>query len=182
MKRFLAVVGVAAFLAACSDSNMTSPASQLRPGASSRDVGDPPPPPLSGSDGTGDLQVGFSDFALTAPTTDQCTTSHDFPLSFSWSFLEANGSTNEVLHVNITGGTTGSIDLHDIQNGKILAHGSVSDDSFSFTIQDTNSQSMTSEGFSAEVTGVLTDLSNGAKCQATAELSGTFVPPPPPAD
>jgi hypothetical protein len=176
MKRFLAVVGVAAFLAACSDSNMTSPASQLRPGVASRDVGDPPPPPLSGSSGVGDLSVGFSDFAAAAPTTGTCTTSHDFSFSFSWSYLQANGSTNQVVHLDLNGTPSGSIDLHDIQNGKVITHGTISDALFSFTIQDTDFLDLSQEGFDAAVTGTLTDLTTGAKCQASANLSGTFVP------
>ena len=177
MKRFLAVVGVAAFVAACSDSNVTSPTSHLRPGAASQDASDPPPPPLSGADGSGDLQVGFSDFAAAvAPTTNTCTTSPDFPFSFSWTYLQANGSTNQVVHLNLNGTPSGSIDLHDIQNGKVITHGTISDALFSFTIQSTDFLNLTQDDFDAQVTGTLTDLTTGAKCQASAHLSGTFVP------
>jgi hypothetical protein len=186
MKRFLAVVGLVAFVAACSDSNVTSPASHLRPGVASRDVGDPPPPPLGGDFGEGDLTVGpiSTDVVANALPTSVC--SYAFPhFVFSWSYLQANGSTsspNQVVHLNLTSGASGNIDLHDIQNGKIITHGTVSDASNnSFTIQGTNFLDISSEGFTAEVTGTLTDPS-GAKCQATAELSGEFLtsPPPPP--
>lgn len=176
MKRFLAVVGVAAFLAACSDSNMTSPVSQLRPGAASRDVGDPPPPPLSGSSGSGDLSVGISDFAAAATTTNTCTTSHNFAFSFSWTYLQANGSTNQVVHITLNGTPSGSLDLHDIQNGKVVTHGTISDALFSFTIETTEFLDLTSTEFDAQVTGTLTDLTTGAKCESSANLNGTFVP------
>ncbi len=180
MKRFLAVVGLVAFVAACSDSNTTAPL-RASAGAASHSPGDPPPPPLSGADGSGDLSVGFSsDVVASAQPAIPC--NHDFSLNFTWSYLQANGSTNQVVHLNLTGNSSGNIDLHDIQNGKIITHGTVSDVSNnSFTIQGTNFLDISSEGFSAEVTGTLTDPS-GAKCQATAELSGDFLtsPPPPP--
>lgn len=176
MKRFLAVVGLVAFVAACSDSNVTSPASHARPGVASRDAGNPPPPPLSGSDGEGDLQVGPSTNLVVASAQPATACSWPFSFGFSWSNLQANGSTNQVVHLNLTSGASGNIDLHDIQNGKIITHGTVSDGSFSFTIQGTNSLTIDGNTFSAEVTGTLTTLPNGPTCQATAELSGTFLP------
>jgi hypothetical protein len=112
--------------------------------------------------------------------------SYAFPhFVFSWSYLQANGSTsspNQVVHLNLTSGASGNIDLHDIQNGKFITHGTVSDVSnHSFTIQGTNSLTVDSEGFDAIVTGTLT-FPDGTTCQGTAELSGEFLtsPPPPP--
>jgi hypothetical protein len=175
MKRFLAVVGLVAFFAACSDSNMTSPVSRAARGSALHDPGNPPPPPLGGSDGSGDLVVGSSGLAPNTQPTVAC--NHSFFFGFSWSYLQANGSTNQVVHADLTGTSlSGSLDLHDIQNGKFVTHGSISDGSFSFTIQDTNSLDVTSTGFDAQVTGTLTNLSTGAQCQATAQLTGTFSP------
>ena len=179
MKRFFAAVGLVAFIAACSDSNMTSPTSRAA-GASLHSPGDPPPPPLAGDDGSGDLQVGLSDDASATPNII-LVCRHNFGLNFSWSYLQANGSTNQVVHLNLTGVSTGNIDLHDIQNGKILTHGTITDGTFSFTIQDTDFLDLSSDGFDAQVTGTLTRLLDGASCQASANLSGTFTPPPPPA-
>jgi hypothetical protein len=174
MKRFLAVVGVVAFVAACSDSSSTGPL-RASSGVAAHSPGDPPPPPLSGADGSGFLDVGFSsDVVASAQPAIPC--NHDFSLNFTWSYLQANGSTNQVVHLNLTGSSSGNIDLHDIQNGKVITHGTISDGSFSFTIQGTDNLDLSSEGFDAQVTGTLTQLPNGPTCQATAQLHGTFVP------
>lgn len=181
MKRFFAVVGVVAFVAACSDSNIVNPTSQARAGAAVRDDGDPPPPPLSGQGGIGSLDAGpLTDFAAAAQTTDACTMGHPFSFVFSWSYLQANGSTNELVHVDLTSGSAGSLTLHDIQSGKVLAHGTVADATFSFTIQDTQLLTLTEEGFDASVTGTLTNLTSGFACQTSATLHGSFIPTEPP--
>jgi hypothetical protein len=172
MNRLFAVAGLAVFLVACSDT--TVPSSLRQAHVAVQDAGIPPPPPLSGDGGSGDLSVGFSDLVASAQPAIVCT--HNFPLSFSWSYLEASGSTNQVVHLDLIGTPSGNIDLHDIQNGKIITHGTVSDAFFSFTIQDTDNLNLTSEGFSADVTGTLTDLTSGAKCQTSAHLDGTFEP------
>src|SRR5690242_5140775 len=100
MKRFLAVVGVAAFLAACSDSNMTNPVSQLRPGAAARDIGDPPPPPVSGSGG-GSLDFGSELVPQAAPTTNiilVCSSAPGFELHYSFSYLAPDPNNQQVVH------------------------------------------------------------------------------------
>ena len=174
MKRFLAVVGLVAFVAACSDSSSTAPL-RASAGVASHSPGDPPPPPLSGADGSGDLSVGIQRFRGGAQPAIVC--SHDFSLSFSWSYLQASGSTNQVVHLDLNGTPSGNIDLHDIQNGKIITHGTVSDALFSFTIQGTDE-------LNSDVRRVLRrcyrhadDLTSGAKCQTSAHLDGTFEPP-----
>jgi len=185
MKRFFAAVGLVAFIAACTDSNMISPVSRAAPGSSLHSPGDPPPPPLAGDNGSGDLGVGFSDASVgpdAQPIILVCR--HDFPLHFSWSYLQATGTTNQVVHLTVTptltSSSTGSIDLHDIQNGKVVTHGTVSDALFSFTIQGTDFLDLTQEGFDAQVTGTLTDLTTGDACQSSANLTGTFNPIPTP--
>src|SRR5689334_9204095 len=130
MKRFLAIVGVAAFLAACSDSNMTNPVSHPSPGIASRD-GDPPPPPLSGS-GDGSLELGFSDLAAQTATstgsTTLCSLSHFFDLSYAFSYLEPDPNNQQVVHLALNGSpTNGEIILHKNQNGKSNAQGNISD-------------------------------------------------------
>lgn len=179
MRRFLAVVGVVAFLAACSDSNMTSPASQLRPGAASRDAGDPPPPPLSGT-GDGSLELGFSDLApQTATSTDiilVCSNSHTFDLSYAFSYLQPDPNNQQVVHLALDGvSTNGEIVLHQNQNGKSNAQGNISDGSFSFNLQSGDVNSLTEFGFDFQVTGILTNLATGEKCSASGNLEGSLV-------
>jgi hypothetical protein len=179
MKRLLAVIGLAAFLAACADSNMVSPGSRAAPGSALHSPGDPPPPPLSGDDGSGLLSVGISSDVVPNAQPIILVCSHPFSLQFSWSYLQSTSSSNQVVHLDLTGSSSGNIDLHDIQNGKIITHGTVSDADDSFTIQGTNFLNLSADGFNAEVTGTLTTLTGptaGTTCQATAELSGTFVP------
>jgi hypothetical protein len=179
MKRLLAVIGLAAFLAACADSNMVSPGSRAAPGSALHSPGDPPPPPLSGDDGSGLLSVGISSDVVPNAQPIILVCSHPFSLQFSWSYLQSTSSSNQVVHLDLTGSSSGNIDLHDIQNGKIITHGTVSDGDFSFKIQGTNFLTLTTVGFNAEVTGTLTAVSGptaGTACQATAELNGTFVP------
>jgi hypothetical protein len=64
--------------------------------------------------------------------------------------------------------------LHDTQSGKSITHGTVSDAQFSFDIQNGSSNSLSQFSFDYTVTGILTDLTTGAKCQGTAELSGSL--------
>ncbi len=78
-------------------------------GVASHSPGDPPPPPLSGADGSGFLDVGSSfssDVAATALPAIPC--NHDFSLNFTWSYLQANGSTNQVVHLDLTGSSSGN--------------------------------------------------------------------------
>lgn len=186
MKRFLAVVGVAAFLAACSDSNMTNPVSQLRPGIASRDAGDPPPPPVSGS-GQGGLDLFGSDLSTQAvSTTSQtsCASGHSFNLVYDLSYVGNNPNNNQVVHATLTGDVTGTFDVHQNENGKSNAHGHIADTQFSFDIQS-GSQNL-GGGISAviidgtafvsfdfSVTGILTNLATGEKCQASGDLFGS---------
>ena len=172
MRRFLAIVGVAAFLAACSDANVTNPVSRTRPGAASLD-GDPPPPPLSGT-GDGSLVLGFSDLAPQATTT--CSISHSFGLSYSFSYLAPDPNNQQVVHLALDGTpTTGEITLHKNQNGKSNAQGNISDGSFSFNLQSGDIISLTEFEFDFQVTGVLTNLATGEKCTVSGQLEGSLV-------
>ena len=177
MRRFLAVVGVVAFLAACSDSNLTSPPSQLRPGVASHDAGDPPPPPLSGS-GDGSLELGSSDLAPATSTNIilVCTNSHTFDLSYAFSYLQPDPNNQQVVHLALDGSpTNGEIILHQNQNGKSNAQGNISDGLFSFNLQSGDVITLTAFSFDFQVTGILTNLATGEKCSASGELHGSLV-------
>src|SRR5262249_30958965 len=103
MTRFFAVVGLVALVAACSDSNM-APVSRAQPRAAARDVGDPPPPPLSPPGAIdADLDVFGSDalapLAASTNSVPQCSAGQDFFLSLTFSYLLNKPGTNEVAHM-----------------------------------------------------------------------------------
>ena len=187
MIRFLAVVGLVAFVAACSDANVTSPVTHTQPQAASRD-GDPPPPPINPPGTiTGDLDVfgsGLVPAAATPTTTSNsvptCSSGHNFFLVFTFSYFMNKTGTNEVAHMDMTGGLTGGTDVHQNTNGSSNANGTItSSDGFTFNIQggDGTIQPTFDElghvngmTFDFSVTGLLTDPS-GHTCQASAELT-----------
>jgi hypothetical protein len=183
MKRFFAVVGIVAFLAACSDSNMTTPTTHLRPGAAARDAGDPPPPPLSGS-GSGDLSLG-GDASIQGSSLPSCS-GPTFFLSYTFSYLGNNPSNNQVVNANLNGTqVTGGFDLHQNENGKSNAHGHITNGSFAFDIQGgdgtinafVDNLGNVSGSFHFTVNGILTDLTTGAKCQVSdGHLDGSLAP------
>lgn len=183
MKRFCAVVGLVAFLAACSDST-TTPVTHSPSGAAVRD-GDPPPPPLPGS-GDGSLTVGFTDastFAATTTTTGSlpaCGVGHSFVLNYTDTYLAPDPNNNQVVHLQLDGSpTSGDVTLHQFQIDKSKAIGQVADAAFAFSITDGTLQNLTQSTFSFSVQGTLTDLSTGFKCQASGELSGSLQTPTP---
>jgi len=184
MKRFFAVVGLVAFFAACSDSNTTAPTSQLRPGVALHSPGDPPPPPLGGLTGDGDLLTDGSALAPLAVSTNSvvlCADPHTFSFSFSGSYFVNNTGSNERARIQLgpPGDATGFIDVHELANGHSDASGQITNSAgFSFNIQsgDGTITPITDEGgaiiavaFNFAVTGIITDPS-GAKCQASGHL------------
>src|SRR5690242_12499174 len=107
MQRLLAVLAVAAFAVACSDSS-TSP-TRLHPDVASYAQGIPPPPPTSGSDSRGFLDAGpipdllLATAASTATTsaTPACLIGHEFALEYAWSYFINRNATNEWAHIDM---------------------------------------------------------------------------------
>ena len=177
MKRLFAVVGLAAFIAACSDSNTTAPVSQLRPGVAAHAVGDPPPPPLSGT-GDGSLELGGDLVPLAAASggsIPQCGGGHGFDLSYAWDYLQPDPNNQQVVHLKLDGSpTNGEIVMHQNQNGKSNAQGTISDGSFSLNLQSGDVIELDPNFFEFTVTGILTNLATGFKCVATGTLEGNL--------
>lgn len=173
MKKFFAVVGLAAFIAACSDSNMTGPVSRAQNGASFV-AGDPPSPPLGGS-GLGFMNVG-EEGGFVAPTDSpgQCSLGTVFHLSYDFSYVQSYSGNNTVAHLTLTGSTTGTIDLHRNQNGGADIHGHISNGSFDFNIQGGDG-TVGFGGFDFSLNGILTSLSTGRRCSTTGSVRGTLV-------
>lgn len=179
MKRLFAVAGLAVFLVACSET--TIPDSLRQAHVAAKD-GIPPPPPLPG-DGSGDLDLrGVSTDAATTNSQTQCS-GPNFVLIYTFTYNQNDPQYNQVAHLDVNGTVngvtvTGSIDLHQNENGKSNAHGQLSSSSgSSFTIQGGTDNFPLGEfdrlGFNFTVNGILTD-SNGNKCQATGKLSGSL--------
>jgi hypothetical protein len=185
MKRLFAVVGLAAFIAACSDSNPTAPVSRAQPHGASRVASDPPPPPLNGLTGDGDLFTEGSDLSPLAVSTNsvaQCTSSQDFSFSFSGSYFANNPGTNERARIQLgpPGDATGFIDVHELANGHSDASGHITNSAgFSFDIQSGDGtitpifggepSHIIGVAFNFSVTGIITDPSGG-KCRASGSL------------
>lgn len=179
MHRLLAVFAAVAFLAACSDRSTTAPTSRLRPGYASAES-DPPPPPLSGA-GFGFLDAFGGDASVnTAVATSTsgsapplCGSGHSFVLSYDFKYLLTNTSNNEMAHLDLTGDVSGQVTIHDLGNGKSDAHGRVTDAQFAFDIMD-GTGSLSASGFLYQISGVLTNLTTGAKCSTPGTLGGSL--------
>jgi len=180
MRRLVAAFAIAAFLAACSDSSSTAPTSPLRPGG--RLNGDPPPPPLSGA-GFGFLGPAedLSLAAVSSLAAPVCPAMHTFNLTYTISYLLTNTLNNEMAHLDIVppspaspnDALQGQVTMHDLGNGKSDAKGRVTDSGFAFDITAGDGE-LTSSDFHYTISGTLTDLTTGAKCQASTVLSGFF--------
>jgi hypothetical protein len=177
MKRLFAVVGLTAFIAACSDSNMTAPVSRAQPHGASRVASDPPPPPLSGA-GSGFADAGndeFGNFVANAAQSNQCNLFAEFDLEYVFKFLQNNNGNNTVGHLDLSGPTTGKIDVHAHANGKSDISGHISNGSFDLDIKSGDG-TVGFNGFSFSFTGTLTDLSTGEKCtNTTGSAEGSLV-------
>ena len=177
MKRLFAVVGLAAFVAACSDSNVTAPVSRAQPHGASLTRGDPPPPPLSG-DGSGFADAGNDEFGGLVPNaapSDQCTLFASFDLEYVFKFLQNNNDNNTVGHLDLSGPTTGSIDVHAHANGKSDISGHISNGSFDLNIKQGDG-TVGFDGFNFSFNGTLTDLSTGETCKnTTGSANGSLV-------
>jgi hypothetical protein len=184
MKRFLAVVGLVAFVAACSDSSSTAPL-RVSAGVASHSPGDPPPPPLSGLTGEGDLFTNGGDLSPLAASTNSvalCSSSHDFSFSFSGSYFANNPGSNERARIQLgpPGDVTGFIDVHELANGHSDASGHITNsEGLSFDIQSGDGtitpifggepSHIIGVAFNFSVSGIITDPSGG-KCQASGSL------------
>jgi hypothetical protein len=172
-------------VAACADSS-TAPR-RLHPGAGAIQASDPPPPPVSGS-GDGFLSTSFGDAAINAASTTSSSSlpvcpDHGFALAFTYQYLLTNTLNNEMAHLDVSGATQGQIVIRDLGNGKSDTHGRVQDAEFIFDIQDGEGEINFPEFSYANISGVLTNIATGAKCQVVGgTLNGTLAsePPPPP--
>jgi len=178
MRRLVAVVGIAAFLAGCSDSSSTAPTSRLRPGGRVADS-DPPPPPLSGA-GQGFLSAVSDDFATASIAAASSSTlpvceAGGIPINYLFKYTE-NNINNEMAHIDISGSSQGQVTMHELTTaGRSDAKGRVTDGSVVIDITDGDG-ALTESGFFYTITGTLTDLATGAKCQiAHGSLSGSLV-------
>lgn len=173
MKKLFAVVGLAAFIAACSDSNVTTLSSRAQHGALFV-AGDPPSPPVGGS-GSGFMNVGDAG-GLVAGTASagQCNLRTVFHLSYDFSYLQSSNGNNTVAHLTLTGSTTGAIDVHRNQTGGSDIHGHVSNGSFDFNIQGGDG-TLSLSGFDFSLNGIITSLSTGQRCSTTGSVHGTLV-------
>jgi hypothetical protein len=178
MRRLVAAVATAAFLAACSDSSTTAPRSGLQPGGRLAES-DPPPPPLSGA-GEGFLSAFGGDFATTNTATvtssalPVCSSGHGFAITYVFKYLQNNTLTNEMAHLDISGVSLGQVTMHDLLNGRTDAKGRVTDADFAFDITDGDGELSATE-FAYSVSGTLTNLHTGAKCQAAGSLTGSLI-------
>lgn len=177
MRRLVAAVATAAFLAACSDSSTTAPRSGLQPGGRLAES-DPPPPPLSGA-GTGFLSAASGDFAsanvAVASSTLPVCASGGMAISYLFKYTQ-NNTNNEMAHLDISGSSQGQVTMHELTTaGRSDAKGRVTDGSIVIDITD-GEGALTQSGFFYTITGTLTDLQTGAKCQIVAgSLSGNLV-------
>ena len=103
-----------------------------------------------------------------------CTSGHGFTLTYNFKYLVNNTLNNEMAHIDIFGATTGQVTMHDKGLGKTDAKGRVQDGSFAFDITDGDGV-LSASSFSYTVSGTLTNLVTGEKCQSFGSLTGTLV-------
>jgi len=87
-----------------------------------------------------------------------------------------NNINNEMAHIDISGSSQGQVTMHELTTaGRSDAKGRVTDGSVVIDITDGDG-ALTESGFFYTITGTLTDLATGAKCQiAHGSLSGSLV-------
>ncbi|HEV8216537.1 MAG TPA: hypothetical protein VGP95_11900, partial [Gemmatimonadaceae bacterium] len=66
------------------------------------------------------------------------------------------------------------VTMHDLLNGRTDAKGRVTDADFAFDITDGDGELSATE-FAYSVSGTLTNLHTGAKCQAAGSLTGSLI-------
>jgi len=176
MKHLFAVAALAVFVLGCSDA--TIPDSLRQPHVVSK-AGIPPPPPLPGG-GNGFVDAGESDdigllVVADIPTSQQCDLAHNFNgLSYSLTLLQNDPDNNTVVHLTLTGSTTGTIDLHATSGGASDIHGQIEDQLFSFTIQG-GTGTIGPNHFDFTLNGILRDKTTGEKCKVTGSASGSII-------
>lgn len=184
MTRFnvAACVSLAIFAVACADSATGVPSLSSAPTSASF-AGNPPPPPLTGDDGSGRLEPfgEESEFAASARVVQAArsnaapTSTCDLPsgqdIHYSWDYLENKSDNNQWAHLDIDGQNR-KVSIHQT-NKKIDANGEIVGSGYTFKITGVSSGFFDRFGFDLTVTGILT-RSNGTTCQATADLFGSL--------
>jgi hypothetical protein len=178
-----ACVSLAIFAVACADS-ATGVHSLSGAPASAAFAGNPPPPPLTGDDGSGRLEPfgEESEFAAsargvqttrsnTAPTNSTCDLPSGKNIHYSWDYLENKNDNNQWAHLDIDDQNR-KVSIHQT-NKKLDASGEIVGNGYTFKITGVSSGSFDRFGFDLTITGTLT-RSDGTTCQATADLFGTL--------
>ncbi len=109
-----------------------------------------------------------------AAPSDQCNLSASFDLEYVFKFLQNNNDNNTVGHLDLSGPTTGSIDVHAHANGKSDISGHISNGSFDLNIKQGDG-TVGFDGFNFSFNGTLTDLSTGETCNTTGSANGSLV-------
>ncbi|MFI5229642.1 MAG: hypothetical protein ACHQWU_11270 [Gemmatimonadales bacterium] len=180
MNKFSAVGGLiaAAFLmAACSDVSAV-PSSPLGAQGPAFELGNPPPPPLSGGvslsfDAGDSFDASIAADVVGDVPPGPCRASE--LLNFTYDFLVNPPGNNAFLHLR--GGDDAHLVTIHQTDSKLDAHGTIVGDGFTFDISDATDGSIVDIGHHGErlvsvsLSGTLT-TSDGASCQASANLSG----------
>jgi hypothetical protein len=172
----VALVAVAVFGVACSESTTGVPSSRIgATGSASADEGLPPPPPLTGG-GSGELSPEGDASVNVASTSSSALTTCSLPgsvsLTYAFDFLLNKTDNNSFAHLNLDGQAQ-NVTIH--QNGSTIdAHGLIVGDGFTFLITDVTSGELSASGFSLDLIGTVT-FADGSKCQAAARLDGSLV-------
>jgi hypothetical protein len=186
---FTAIVSLAALAAACSDS-VTAVPSSIRSTGAAFDIGNPPPPPLTGG-GDAVFEFGESDASINsvaaASTTPAVACIGNTDFLFTFTYLVNTPDNNSVLHLN-QDGSDRPVTMHET-DGKFDAHGVIVGPNFTFTITQVIDGELTPIGtdvtnapttgqdrfagvsFDLDAIGTAT-FSDGSTCQTTGHLSG----------
>jgi hypothetical protein len=168
-------VSLAIVAAACSDSATGVPSRTQAPTTASF-AGNPPPPPLTGDFGFGQLEpfgdeVSFAATANAAPTNNTCEGLPGQDLFYSWDYLNNKTDNNQWAHLDIEGQNR-KVSIHQTKN-KLDASGEIVGDGYVFKITGVVSGFFDQFGYDLTIEGTVTQA-DGTKCRATAELSGSL--------
>ncbi|MEP6690212.1 MAG: hypothetical protein ABJD07_03590 [Gemmatimonadaceae bacterium] len=177
MRHVLAVVALAVVATACSDP-VTAPPSPTSGLRAAFLIGDPPPPPLTGTgDGTFSTLSGAALSVATAVVGSSdphqlCSVS-DFNFQFAWRYFINKPENNAWIHVDELQ-YNGHSDFHSTEK-KNDASGQIVGPDFTFSLGDVVSGSVFNEtrtpgSFYFVVTGKLT-LADGQTCDVTGNVT-----------
>ena len=179
LKTAAALSLVVIFVAACADSATGVPASSLHPTVASF-AGNPPPPPLSGKDGEGELSPFFDESGFlaaasapstSAPTNGSCGFLPSVTIHYSWDYLNNTTDNSQWAHLDVDGQNR-QVTIHQTDN-KLEAGGEIVGDGYVFKITDGATGFFDQFGYNLTINGIVT-LDDGTKCQASASFSGSL--------